>query len=522
MNDRKRKTDPIERIMGVLRVRHRKVQAGVLGLRSLFYGGVASLVAAGVGILAGAEWMHARPWVCLLVVPAAGMVGLLIGWFRRGDRLALARALDRAAESEDRFASALELADHHRRERVSLLTNDALSHVRATSPASVFPLPIPAEVKWLPVPALLLALVLWIGPGGRVGAVDELVPEVSPDQWAKIEESFRRDLKEEFGKPETPEEEKIAEELKGLASALANKPEKKAVLARIAKLRASLDTRRQGLKSKDVSVRLAARALRSSSALRRLASLLQSGEYKKASRELRSLAVRLRNKKLGLSAQEFETAASDFERLAQRLSQHDELGLACKHCAAAASSMNRNQLAESLDNLSSVLERNQRDLKQSDSLCRACDRLDELERRLAGMKKQCSVCKGQKRGQCQACNGSGAFVQRPGGKKGGLKAGWGTAGNWLGGKLTDQKEQRLPDVVADRERNGTSTSFSVVSKEERAQSALAYQERYAKLVQKAEADLALEDVPLAYRDFLRRYFSAIKPEEPQEESTVQE
>ena len=31
------------------------------------------------------------------------------------------------------------------------------------------------------------------------------------------------------------------------------------------------------------------------------------------------------------------------------------------------------------------------------------------------------------------------------------------------------------------------------------------------MVQKVEDDLSLESVPLAYRDYLRRYFTAIRP-----------
>ena len=35
-------------------------------------------------------------------------------------------------------------------------------------------------------------------------------------------------------------------------------------------------------------------------------------------------------------------------------------------------------------------------------------------------------------------------------------------------------------------------------------------------MQKAEADLDLESVPVAYRDYLRRYFNSIRPQETPE------
>jgi hypothetical protein len=64
-----------------------------------------------------------------------------------------------------------------------------------------------------------------------------------------------------------------------------------------------------------------------------------------------------------------------------------------------------------------------------------------------------------------------------------------------------------------REQAGTSTALPIVSKEEQALSGQDFREHYANLVRKAEADLALEDVPIAYREYLRRYFVAIRPQD---------
>ena len=96
-------------------------------------------------------------------------------------------------------------------------------------------------------------------------------------------------------------------------------------------------------------------------------------------------------------------------------------------------------------------------------------------------------------------------------RKGGLRAGWGTADNWSGGALTNQGEERQADMIEAAENPGASTLHPTVSPEERARSSQEYRERYAELVRKAEADLALERVPSAYRDYLRKYFVAIRP-----------
>ncbi len=104
-------------------------------------------------------------------------------------------------------------------------------------------------------------------------------------------------------------------------------------------------------------------------------------------------------------------------------------------------------------------------------------------------------------------------------KKGGLKAGWGSAENWIGGAVEDRDEQRMPALAETRERAGASTAYSVISSREMARSVQEMHEQFAEMVRKAEADLGLEQAPLAFRDFLRRYFRAIRPnEEPNDDA----
>jgi hypothetical protein len=96
-------------------------------------------------------------------------------------------------------------------------------------------------------------------------------------------------------------------------------------------------------------------------------------------------------------------------------------------------------------------------------------------------------------------------------KKGGLRAGWGTASRWDGGKLHESQEQRLPVLAETPENSGELSVTPTISPDERAASAQEFKEIYANMVRKAEADLELETVPAALRDYLRRYFVAIKP-----------
>jgi hypothetical protein len=134
-------------------------------------------------------------------------------------------------------------------------------------------------------------------------------------------------------------------------------------------------------------------------------------------------------------------------------------------------------------------------------MCRRSSALDELKR----LMNQCHGCKNAKDGD--------GFCQNPGDRKGGHKAGWGSAAKWDGGSITKANEDRNPDMVNPQERSGANTTFHVVSPDEKAASARKYEEQFAEFVAKNEADLDLESVPVAYREYLRRYFNSIRPKE---------
>lgn len=197
------------------------------------------------------------------------------------------------------------------------------------------------------------------------------------------------------------------------------------------------------------------------------------------------------------------------ENLARDMASQDDLQQACQNCADAASSMNRQSLSQACKNFSDQLKQNADKLRQCDSMCKASSLLDQLKRSM-NQRSQCSGCKNG----CSSCKGGNKLVQCQGSngtKKGGLKAGWGSAADWSGGSLAKNDEAREPDMIDSPERSGVNTSYKVVSPDERARSGRNYEELFAEFVQKAEANLDLESAPVAYREYLRRYFNAIRP-----------
>lgn len=535
----------IDEILAALHQRKRRILITRWGLRGIFYGAALALLAAVILIVLGQtnfEWRW-QVWLALPIL--GGLTGVAAGSLIRLDDLSLARSLDRAAGSKDRFASALQLATHHRQDRVRLITADALASVAEAQIPTALPMRYPRELKLFPVLIVLFALTQLFDSSGNDLVASEARPEVSDEQWDELAAELKRKIEERAEQEQTDRE--LDERLRQLAKLLAKHPDKRDVLAEVAKMRAKLARQRQKLKTRDIRLDKSAKALQSSKLLKKLAELLKSGNYRGSAEELRRLAKLMESEKLKATAEDLEKIAADFERMAKQLQPHEKLSQACENCASAANSLKQDQLAKSLQELANEIEQNHDDLKKNESLCEAANALDDFERKLAQTKseqqeqQQCSVCQGKNSKNCPACQGgtrqggsqaARQFVRRAGNgkkrgqqqgrgkKKGGSHAGTQTAPDWFGGKLSNQQIGRLPTLVPDKERTGPSTNVSQsISNNEKDASELQFKKKYAELVQKAEADLALEDIPIAYREFLKRYFQAIKPVETEERAT---
>jgi hypothetical protein len=489
----------LEQILASLRRRQRQLNMIRHAGHGLLAGSLATIGVAVGAWWADVSWSASLPLICAVLIVAGAVLGGLVGALMPIADLRLARSLDRAAASEDRFASALQLLGHSHRERARLVADDALARVQGTAVHSALPMQMPRSAKWSVMPVAILTALLLLLPETTIEAAPE-APEIAAEDWARLHDEFRKEL-ESLDTPESPDEEEMRKMLEKLASLLAQNPEKKDVLKEIAKLSEEVERRRKEMGPQDFSMKNAANALARSEALKQFASMLKQGEYDKAAMELDSLAQEMEAGEKAPDASEFESIASDMERLAEQLASQQEMQSACEKCANAASKMNRESLAEAMKRLSEQLKKNCQNMKQCDRCSRCSSILDELKRRM----NQCSGCKGNKPGD--------GMCQNPGANKGGEKPGWGSAAKWDGGALAQNDETREADLADVAENNGENSSYTMVSPDERARSAIAYEDLYAEFVQKTEADLNLDNVPVAYREFLRRYFNSIRPQE---------
>lgn len=501
----------IAEVLAGLRRRQRAVNSVRWGMNGLLIGG-------GVGCCAAVlAWAIAHPGTGKLLLVAAAwavgvaVVGAVAGAVLPVSDLKLARAMDRAAASEDRFASAMQLAEHRRQERAHLVIEDAVSRVSGTRAGVALPVCVPRSARWLPVPVLVLAALLAILPGANQKAVAATEPEIGADEWRSIQDRFEKDLAR-IPKAENPEEQDLQKQLEQLSAMLKQNPDKKDALKEIAKLSDRIAQQRKG--PRGASMKSAARSVSSSQALKEFAAKLKQGSYAKAGGELRKLADQLKKGELSPDAKEFESMASDLRRLAQ-MSGQQGMKNAGEKGAKAAEMMSREALEEALRRLAEQLEEHAGEMADG-------DRMGDYEEMLERLKRMMNRGKGDGDGEGEGeGEGEGDGPGRRAGK-GGLKAGWGTASKWDGGSLSKERDRRMPDMVAPQERAGMSSTFQIMSPDERAKSGKKYEELYAEFVQKSEADLDLDSVPVACRDYLRRYFNAIKPQETTPADTGEE
>jgi hypothetical protein len=487
----------IASILRVLRRRQRLVNVLRWSIHGLFSGAVLACVAAPIAWAAFHTAGSNLAFLALGFVLTGAAIGTAIACLLPTTDLKLARALDRASSGEDQFASALQLAHHHHQERAALVAQDALARVEKTSPAAALPARMPREARWLPLPIVAVVAFMILAPTPRTEATATPEPEISADDWATLHDEFAKEVAQ-LPKPLSPDEEELQKELEQLAAKLAEKPDKKDALHDIARLSEKIEQQRRAVGARAVSLRAAAKAMNASRTLAQFASKLQAGEYEQAAGELKKTSEQLKNAENAPDGTEFESIASDLERLAEKIKEEQELAQECKNGANAAASMNRQQLSEALKRLAEQMAKNAQRMKKGDGLSRRQSMLDELRRRM---------------GQCQNPGDRPGNQPGRGAGKGGLKPGWGSAAKWDGGDLAKNEQGNTPELSDALERPGVSTTFPITSPDERAKSGKAYEELYAEFAQKAEADLDLESVPVSYREFLKRYFNAIKPPE---------
>lgn len=520
---------PIEPVLQRLRVVRRRLlaQAFLERLAGWLLVGAGALVA--VGAWRRWQWLG-EPWDPRLagwIGSGAVALAVLTTLARIPRMTAVARWLDRAAETRDRFTTALAFCGAEKDAR-ALAVEECSDYVARTDFQSHARLRWPARLGWIVVPILALALLQWEMQMTAAARAKEIAAaqETVSDPARELEELAR---KIEQG-ADSEERRRLAEELRRRAERLraeAKNPEdaEKAALREISEIE-QLVREMQKQPSASRELQELAKALHQTEKTRAAADALRGGDLAKAAEELekslRDLAKNKDERTPEAVKQALDQALKHLAEQRQLSQQMQQLRQQMQQGGAASQTMR--QLAEALRRMGG--DRNP-DIPPSPGGRPLTEQeMKALLAALQNMKngeKQDGQEGASRQGQGLAIMESFAPAegdkpgqpgdrQMPGGQPG-TENDKGSTESPLGTERDAAGKKARAQQLAGRLGEGETLQQFLPSAGDASRSSRRYQELYQAMAPAAEEAVLQENIPLGSRFFIKRYFESIRPKE---------
>lgn len=230
----------------------------------------------------------------LTLLGFAVLAGAGTAMLRRPSEAALAKDFDDVAGLKDRVSSTVELMGKSDGPMVDALTEEAAQVTRDVPSTEVYPYAMPREGWWLPVPALLVAAVLWL-PGffSEPALADTVFDQSLEERIEELEDMLSTERQREL----TPRQKELMEELEKLKSELSgDKVDRKDTMAEVAKLLEELEQQRDAEKQKELELKKLLKSLQEDTGNKDLEEQLQNGDYQQALNKLREQLDELKKK----------------------------------------------------------------------------------------------------------------------------------------------------------------------------------------------------------------------------------
>lgn len=496
------------------------------------------LLVAGALLVAVGAWRRWQgvgdPWDPRLAAGAAAgaLVVALLGTLRRIPRLeAVARWLDHAAGTHDRLVTALAFSGDGSEPR-TLAVQECTRYAERADFRPQARVKMPAQIRWLIVPALALALLQWesqMTAEARARAAAEARAAV--DDPARQLEELARQLEEKGTRAQSDELRKLAEELRRRAERLRAETKSaddaaKAAMREISELEQLVrEMQKQPSASKEMQE--LAKALEKSGKTQAAADALRGGDLAKA-------------------AEELEKSLRDFEKTKDQRTPEEvkqALEQALKHLAE------QQKLTEQMQQL-------QQQMQQGGSASQTMRQLAEALRKMGGgrtdqsqpsqggrpmteqeMKALLAALQNMKNGEGQGdtkqpgqgqSQGSitmesfappeGSNPSQPGERQmpsgnPGSEQDRGTTPSPLAGEAGAAGKKARNDQLSGRLGEGETLQQFLPSAGDASRASRRYQELYEAMAPAAEEAVLQENIPLGSRFFIKRYFESIRPKE---------
>ncbi len=487
----------------------------------------------------------AWPWAGIAgaAAVAAALLGTASGWI---SLITTARTIDARAQTHDRFQTALAFANRAPRTPFEELTLAECTRFSASFPVARWtPIRLPRAARFLPVPALALALLCWhaalhLGEPPADPGLDAAISQRS-SALAALAEKLRHDAAQNKTPPAAEVAAALHKSTERLREGANGDPagKLKNALGEISSLEAMLAAMKQAAARPETSpAELAAlsAALAANAQTQDAAKSLQQGKLDQAAAQLERLLRQL--EKQGNAAQALQQLAQSLQEQAAKLSaaEKNEVARQTQQAAQAAQSGQNGLSEKALQRLADLLRQlgakgGEQAEKSSGGSGASAPRLTEQELQsllnaLENMKAGLSRPGGGNLpgGQDGATGSSSLALVESFANAGGTKSGdtpSGGPGTEHDGGTSDHifasrpmpeaqpggSATRLEGMLGD----GQALQELVGAAGDHSKASARYRDLYNAMAPAAQDAVEQEDIPLGARFFIGRYFQSIRP-----------
>lgn len=459
-------------------------------------------------------------WAIAPTLAAIALVaGVLWAMVRRPTMLAAAAAVDERLKLRERISSGVVMLESDRRMEQAVV-EDAQSHAEHLRVGEVFPYPFFRELKWLVTLGLIIAGVHFFLPPMRLlasnspNAKSPTAAPLAPEQKKKAAEELKA-LKEQLAqRTETKDPLEIGELQKNL-EALQRELEMKKVdpadmLAKVSKLGDKVAEKKQAMNDK-VKDFQDLETPENAKFTKEIAKDMEAGRFKEAAKKMEELKDQIKQGKM--SPQDQQKLSEEMKKLAEQMKSNPEMAEALKK---AAQKMAQGEGLKALDDMDMA----QADMAELAEALEQMQMLDQLEEKVGECKS--GICSGSSLGDGKSGTGEGEWKTTDAlskdwkagdsQKKG---SGMGGPGQGMGGqaRVAQDSVKLTPDKSKSDLQQGKILSMIRVDGDQiKGDSNINFDQAVVEYSQVAEDTIEREPMPKEYKNLVRDYFDAIKPE----------
>ena len=462
-------------------------------------------------------------WVSVGVL-GAGVLGALVWtWRRRPSLVRAALETDRRLGLGERLTSSLELKDVQS-PMVEALHADARRRLDGLSFREQFPLRIRGLARWSFVPLLALGLAYVFLPTYDLLGHRERIAEAKAKEQARVVQAERLEAAKQSIEKDAAGADAVDAEILASIDAMAaelgtGQITEKQAFAKLSNVVEAIEKQRAELAAKDPIPQLQG-DMNQFDAARDMAMAMQEGRMDDAAKKAAEIAKKLHDK--NLSEADKKKLAKEMNALSKLAGgRNSELGKALAKAAAALGEGNPEDAAKALEELALSLEDIQSILDQMNQLAEMKAKLGEWKNSMLGPSEFCRYC-GTKLGECE-----GGSCDKPGGHThhgacarcvggAGLRGPGQGAGGILG-ELPEIDTAFKPSVAGGPMTKGRMLA-DIIQRTAPEQGQQPTVENlsgaFVQVQQEAEQALTQEEIPIASKEYVRRYFGSLEPEKP--------